>query len=131
MLHHFLKYQTMNLVIKISSVYYHEQNFSLLFYLTLQENMSLYQKSSLEYDMSHFIKISFLWLLSTRSHSACYAIKWDHFFLRFCWQYFLFDHSTFFLAISFITNEHMSLQYSCHVFQFVKLTWQSDLNMFS
>ena len=123
MLHHFLKYQITNLTIKISSVCCHEQNFSSLFHSTLQENMSLYQKSFLEYDMNYFIKTSFSWLSSMRSHSACHAVKWDHFFSKFYWWYFLFNHSISFLTISFIVSEHMFLWYSCHVFWFVKLIW--------
>ena len=107
MLCHFLKYQIANLAIKISSVCYHEQNSSLLFHSILQENMSLYQKLLLKYDTDYFIKTSFSWLLSTRSHSVYHAVKQDHFSSRFHWQYFSFDYNTSFLAISFITNEHM------------------------
>ena len=120
----------MNFAIKISSVCCCEQNSSLLFHSIFQENMNLYQKSFLKYNMSYFIETSFLSLLNMRSHSACHAVKQDHFSSEFHWWYFSFDHSTFFLAISSVTNEHMFLQYSHCVFWFVKLAWQSDLNVF-
>ena len=69
--------------------------------------------------------------MSIKSHSTYYVIKQDYFFWKFHWWYFLFNHNTFFLAILFIANEHMFFQHSCHVFWFIKFTWQSDLNIFS
>ena len=87
----------MNLVIKISLICYHEQNFSLLFYSTFQENMSFYQKSLFKYNISHFIKTSFSWLSSMRSHSAYHAVKQDHFFQNFTNDIFCLIIILFFL----------------------------------
>ena len=108
MLCHFLKYQIINLTIKISSVCCCEQNSSLLFYLILQENMNLCQKSFFEYNTDYFIKILSLLLSSIKLYLVCHAIKQDYFFQNFASLFLFHLNWTLFIFFNILVLKILS-----------------------